>query len=121
MTFDEYIDLRLQNGKLCDGYRLENGKRVRTDPYSKSLPADMRHLIMYGKNMKEFWANAKSQRDLLWVLRGIGKDDIANELWKSLCDRFGIVLHRTVITVEEAHMYADIVRQNCLMPIELEE
>lgn len=121
MTFDEYIDLRLKHGKICDGYRLENGKRVRTDPYSKCLPADMSHLEQHGRNMQDFWNNAKSQKDLLWALRGIGMDDVADQMWKSLCEWYGIVLHKTVITAESAELYADTVRHCCPMPVEFRE
>ena len=120
MTPDEYINIRLKNGKLCDWYRLDNGKRVRTEPHSKALPEDMRYITSYGNTMREFWDNAKSQSSLLWALRGIGRDRTADFIWKVLADKYNLKLHHTVITDDDRQKYADEIRASFECPMEFE-
>lgn len=118
MTPSEYIDVRLKNGKICDGFRMENGKRVRTEPNSKSLPEDMRYIERYGRTMRDFWDNATSQKDLLWALRGLGRDRTANLIWRALALKYDLVLHKTVFTKELSKTLADEIRDNFECPQE---
>lgn len=77
---------------------------------------DYTYITNVGKTMEEFWANAKSQQQLLWMLRGLGMDALADELWTFLADTFGFQLHVTVISPSQAQLNADIVRNKTTCP-----
>jgi hypothetical protein len=121
MTFTDFIKIRLNNGKITAGYQLESGKVVRSDKYSKCIPEDMMFLERYGNNMSEFWEHADTQMALLWAIRGLGHDSVADTLWNDLGKEFNIVLHKKAISDEERKLYADIIRSKCPMPDEFKE
>ena len=111
MTFDEYFALRIKNGKITVNVKMKDGVAVPDKEGMKSNPdCDLDYVRKYGKDMTEFWHNAKSQKELLWMLRGIGLDDLADSLWAHLSEKFKLVLHVSKISEDDAQIYADIVR-----------
>lgn len=118
MTPDEFLYIRLRNGKICDGVSLGKKGELIISHNGLKMPQhnDYTYITNVGKTMEEFWDNAKSQKQLLWMLRGLGMDTLADELWNFLADAFDIKLHVTVISPSQAQLNADIIRNKTKCP-----
>lgn len=89
MTFEDYIEVRRKNQKI-------NSKD------------DLQWLQSVGKDMKEFWDNSKSQMNLLWALRGLGRDHDADKLWDWNSNYQDA--HKCELTPEDRSRMADAIR-----------
>jgi len=118
MTPEEYVAIRLRNGYITENCIIDNdtglGRYKSPNPYVKMrFPNDLDYIYRCGNTatMEEFWNNAKTQKDLLWAIRGLGGEyyKLADSIWSDLCSTFGIN-NSSKITPEDAFSYAQCVR-----------
>lgn len=103
MEIKDYLTIRVRNGKITV---------PDVDPHTgkKNEDPDSAFIRQYGVNLVEFWDNAKTQKALLWAMRGLGLDPDADHLWGIIAQTDGIVLHQTKITPEQALRAANFIR-----------
>ena len=103
MELKEYLTIRVQNGKITV---------PDVDPHTgkKNEDTDSAYIKEYGSNLIEFWDNAKTQKALLWAMRGLGLDSDADMLWDCIAKSDGIILHQTRMTPEQSLNGANFIR-----------
>ena len=119
MTPEEYLRIRLKNGKICEGVWLDKNGKVQSSHNGLKMPQDndYYYIIMVAKTMEEFWEKATSQKQLLWMMRGLGMDAEADAIWDGLASAFDLKLHITRISKEDALKYANAVRGMIKCPL----
>lgn len=123
MTPEEYIAIRLRNGYICENCVLDkNGNAVTQSPYPNlkmAYPNDIGYIYRCGntsndaicKTMEDFWDKAKTQKDLLWSIRGLGGEyyKLSDLIWSDLATTFNLNINNK-ITPDDAFAYAQCVR-----------
>lgn len=103
MSINEYLELRVRNGKITiPDINVHTGK--------KNENPDSEYIKQYGINMSKFWDNAKTQKALLWAMRGLGLDFDADALWKVIAKTNNVVLHQTVLSLDQTLHAANFIR-----------
>lgn len=124
MTPEEYIAIRLRNGYICENCVIDTdsglGRYKSPKPLLKmKFPNDIDYIYRCAgtsnnaicKSMEDFWDKVKTQKDLLWAIRGLGGEyyKLADYIWVDLCSTFDIS-NSSKITSEDAFSYAQCVR-----------
>lgn len=124
MTPEEYIAIRLRNGYICENCVIDNdtglARYKSPNPYVKmKFPNDLDYIYRCAntsnnaicKTMDEFWDKAKTQKDLLWSIRGLGGEyyKLADSIWSDLATTFNLNINNK-ITPDDAFAYAQCVR-----------
>lgn len=90
MNFGEYLKERLRNGKIC-------------------APDDLAWLNTVGRDMEQFWDRSQSQMNLLWALRGLGRDHDADKLWDMVSGYQDV--HKCALTPADRQQMAIAIRR----------
>ena len=123
MTPEEYIAIRLRNGYICENCVIDSdglGRYKSPNPTVKmKFPNDLDYIYRCANSsnnvicntMEDFWDKARTQKDLLWAIRGLGGEHykLADAIWADLSTTFGIS-NTSKITPEDAFSYAQCVR-----------